>query len=96
VAGKPITKGSHLIWYHDIDRARLMAPDLSLAGERLQVSWMSKWLKNPYCVLPTTTMPGLPLTADEVDSLVHYLNSLDHGRIDIRNRQGCLNGSNSH
>jgi len=96
VAGRAIAKSSQLIWYHDIERARLMAPDLSLAGERLKESWMRQWLKNPYSVLPTTTMPELALTSDEADSLVQYLKSLDRARINIRNWQECSNGSHSH
>jgi len=73
-----------------------MAPDLSLAGARLQGSWMRRWLKNPYSALPTTSMPEMALTSDEIDSLVHYLNSLEPARINNRNWQECSNGSNSH
>ena len=35
-----------------------LAPDLRMAGERLQADWIIEWLKGPAAILPGTRMPA--------------------------------------
>lgn len=35
-----------------------LAPNLHHAKKRLRASWIKKWLKNPYEILPYTNMPN--------------------------------------
>ena len=59
-----------------------VGPDLSLIGTQPYDAlpntpeFLGQWLRDPTAQKPGTTMPRLPLTADEVDELVEYLGSL--------------------
>lgn len=38
--------------------ASVVAPNLKLAGRRLQATWIPRWLKDPNAIMPGTKMPG--------------------------------------
>jgi nitric oxide reductase subunit C len=59
-----------------------VGPDLSIIGAQPYDAlpntpeFLAQWLRDPAAQKPGTTMPRLPLAADEVDELVEYLGSL--------------------
>jgi cytochrome c oxidase subunit 2 len=53
-----------------------IGPDLSLAGRRLQESFVRAWLKDPKSLKPGTIMPPVAVNAEQFDALVAYLRSL--------------------
>jgi len=52
-----------------------LAPDLSLAGSRLQPDWLRDFLRVPYAVRPNLVerMPRFGLSDDEVEALARYI-----------------------
>lgn len=54
-------------------RAKQLAPDLRYARERFTPEKMLAWLADPKAIKPDTTMPKIPLTAEEAKDVVAYL-----------------------
>ena len=55
---------------------RLIAPDLSDVGTRLQPAFIYLWIENPPAFEPTTIMPNLGLTDRQLFPIARYLMSL--------------------
>lgn len=53
-----------------------VGPALDGVASRFEREYLVKWLKDPEAVKPGTTMPKLPLSDDEVESIVDYLSTL--------------------
>ncbi len=53
-----------------------IGPDLSLAGLRLQDTFLRAWLKDPKSFKPDTIMPPAAVDPEKFDALVAYLRSL--------------------
>lgn len=55
----------------------VIGPDLSRVGTKRDTQWLSKLIKNPKSINPTTQMPAYPqLSEDEVQALVSFLTGL--------------------
>ena len=57
-------------------RNRDFAPALGKIGTKVQADWLVRWLKNPKSYWHDTTMPGLRLSDEEVQSIAAHLLSL--------------------
>ncbi len=53
-----------------------VGPALDGIGNRMNRSELIEWLDNPQSVRPGTTMPDLPLTAEQITELAAYLSQL--------------------
>ncbi len=53
-----------------------IGPDLSLAGVRLQETFLREWLKDPKALKADTIMPPVTITGERFDALVAYILSL--------------------
>jgi len=75
VNGKQLPAASSVNWYHDMNAARRLAPDLASVPRKLNAAWAERWMANPHAVMPDTTMPNVALTAEEAQSIRIFLNS---------------------
>lgn len=75
VNGKELPAASTVRWYHDMNAARRLAPDLASVPRKLNSRWAERWMANPHAVMPDTTMPNLALTAEEAQSIRIFLSS---------------------
>lgn len=73
--GRELPVASKLRWYHNMQVARRMAPDLADVKEKLHRDWVVRWIENPPLLMPDTTMPYMALTAEEAGALASYLDS---------------------
>lgn len=53
-----------------------IGPDLSHLGAKYSAAYLTRWLGDPQSVRPSSHMPKLELSAEEVQALVAYLASL--------------------
>ncbi len=53
-----------------------VGPNLSNAGNWLNVAWIEGWLKNPQALVPDTIEPRRDFTAEEIQGLTAYLVTL--------------------
>ncbi|MBI4514852.1 MAG: c-type cytochrome [Deltaproteobacteria bacterium] len=53
-----------------------IAPNLSRIAEKTDARWLYHWLKNPRAYSPTSRMPNLRLSDEEVSALVSFLLTL--------------------
>ena len=62
------------------DENRMIAPDLSQIGSKVDAGWMVDWLMGPKKFRPSTRMPNFSLTEDDALSIAAYLwqNSKGH------------------
>jgi putative heme-binding domain-containing protein len=52
----------------------VIGPDLSRIGTKRDTQWLSKLIKNPKSINPTTQMPAYPqLSEDELQALASFL-----------------------
>lgn len=75
LSGKEISVASKLRWYHNMQFARRLAPDLADVKEKLHRDWVVRFIENPPLLMPDTTMPYMALTAEEAGALASYLDS---------------------
>lgn len=73
--GKELPVASKLRWYHNMQVARRLAPDLADVKKKLRRDWVVRWIENPPLLMPDTTMPYMALTAEEAAALASYLDS---------------------
>jgi len=52
-----------------------IGPDLSHVGAKYRPDYLSRWLRDPASVRPSTHMPALELTDDDVHSIAAFLAS---------------------
>ena len=52
-----------------------LGPDLSHVGAKYRPDYLSRWLRDPSSVRPSTHMPTLELTDDDVRSIAAFLAS---------------------
>ena len=52
-----------------------IGPDLSHVGAKYRPDYLSRWLRDPASVRPSTHMPALELTDDDVRSIAAFLAS---------------------
>lgn len=76
VNGKELPADSPVRWYHDMNEARRLAPDLASVPRKLNSGWAERWMANPHAVMPDTTMPNVALTAEEAQSIRIFLSSV--------------------
>lgn len=57
----------------------VVGPALDTVGDRFDREYLVRWLRDPQGVRPGTTMPKLPLTDEQVDSLVLFLSQQRKG-----------------
>lgn len=53
-----------------------VGPNLSNAGNWLNVAWIEEWLKNPQALVPDAIEPRRDLTSEEIQALTAYLVTL--------------------
>lgn len=53
-----------------------VGPALDAVGDRYGADWLKTFISNPSAVRPGTIMPKIPLTDDQLNSLVDYLTTL--------------------
>ncbi|MGC4064782.1 MAG: c-type cytochrome [Polyangiaceae bacterium] len=53
-----------------------LAPDLGFTSQRATIRSMRAWLQAPSAIKPDSAMPDIPLSSDEIDDLVTYIQSL--------------------
>lgn len=58
------------------DKGGMVGPELTQAGKRRDLKWISAWLENPPAIKPGTFMPRFPLSNEEIKFLAAYLASL--------------------
>jgi len=56
-----------------------VGPNLSNAGNWLNVAWIEEWLKNPQALVPDAIEPRRDLTQEEIQALTAYLVTLKQG-----------------
>ena len=56
-----------------LSKAIRLAPDLSLARQRLLPGYLTRWLEKPSAVDPSALMPDIPLTPVEIADIAAYL-----------------------
>lgn len=62
---------------HKIDGAGgKKGPDLSDVGSQRDYAWLEKYLRNPKSLNPKNTMPPVKASPQELEDLIHYLQSL--------------------
>lgn len=53
----------------------IYAPDLGIAGSKINRDWLYNWLKDPKSYLPQTKMPRFRFTDDQIRALVEFIMS---------------------
>ncbi len=61
------------------------APDLSDIGNKVNSGWRYNFLKKPKFYQPKTTMPNIPMSDEETQSITTYLMSLKKDKKEIEN-----------
>ena len=65
--------GCHNTKEFDKDKHTISAPDLTLIGSRVNITWLVEWLMDPKKFRPSTRMPNFILEKKEAESIVAYL-----------------------
>jgi mono/diheme cytochrome c family protein len=73
VGGKELPAASTVRWYHDMNKARQLAPDLASVSRKLNPKWANRWMANPHAIMPDTTMPNVALTDEESSAIRIFL-----------------------
>lgn len=55
-------------------------PDLSDVGSKRDAVWLKRYMTNPKAENPKNTMPPVKASAEDLDALIAYLNSLKTGK----------------
>lgn len=65
-----------------------VGPNLSNAGNWLNIAWIEAWLKNPQALVPDAIEPRRDLTSDEIEALTAYLITLKQSTLSKATAQG--------
>ncbi|MBX3185310.1 MAG: c-type cytochrome [Polyangiaceae bacterium] len=75
--GAPEIFGQMCVACHAVGgRGGVVGPALDGVGTRYDAAYLKRWVSDPQAVRPGTTMPKLPLSDEQLESVVNYLATL--------------------